>query len=201
MKSLLIIGGTLGQIAARVAPAGAWEVHHPCGSPAELAALLRAQPERSIERLDICDHGGPGFIHLGDELLFRSDRDPESPLENTKLAIEIRDKLSLTAQVRLLGCDTAGGYGRQLEGRLLLLKLARLLNEETAPRANRIVFGAITGVQPNDFDAHGLRRASELTLLYSSYTALDCDAPDADTRLDQVADLHGDTPIDYRRAG
>jgi hypothetical protein len=196
-KSLLIVGRDLGEIAAEVLLGGAWEVHYPCSSPAELAAILSAQRDGSIERLDICDHGGPGFLHMGDTVLFGSDPDPESPLEHTELAIALRDKLTATAQVRLLGCDTAGKWGRRRAGRLMLLKLARLLNEKTAPRANRIVFGTITGVQPSDFDEHGLRHASELTLLYSSYAALDHDAPDYDTRLDRVAALHGDAPIDF----
>lgn len=201
MKSLLIIGRDLGEVAARVLiGGGAWEVHYPCNSPAELAAILGAQRDGSIDRLDLCDHGGPGFIHLGERLLFASDRDPESPLENTELAIGMRRKLTATAQVRLLGCDTAGRWGRRREGRLLLLKLARLLNEQTEPRANRIVFGTITGVQPSDFDEHGLLHASELTLLYSSYCALDTDAPTYDARLDRVAALHGDAPIDYGTA-
>jgi hypothetical protein len=198
MKSLLVIGPNLAAVAARVLPEREpWEVHYPCSSPPELAALLSAQHDGSIDRLDICDHGGPGFIHLGDQILFASDDDAETPLENTQLVIDMRRKLTPTAQVRLLGCDTAGRWNHRREGRLMLIKLARLLNEKTEPRANRIVFGAITGVQPSDFDEQGLLHASELTLLYSSYSALDQDAPDYDVRLDQVAALHGDAPIDY----
>ena len=199
MKSLLVIGRELGEVAAKLMLGGGsgWEVHYPCNSPAAFAAILAAQPDGSIERLDICDHGGPGFLMLGDTPLFRSDRDTESPLENTELAIGMRRKLTATAQVRLLGCDTAGRWGRRREGRLLLLKLARLLNEHTEPRAQRIVFGTITGVQPSDFDEQGLLYASALTLLYSSSSALDTDAPTYEARLDRVAVLHGDAPIDY----
>jgi hypothetical protein len=198
--SLLIVGRDLGPVAAKVTLGGTWQVHFPCESPAELAALLLAQPDGSLDRLDICDHGGPGFLSLGDAVLFSSDRDPESPLSNTELVIAMRKKLTPTAQVRLLGCETAGTGKRRREGRLMLLKLARLLNEQTEPRANRIVFGTITGVQPSDFDEHGLLHASALTLLYSSYSALDHDAPDYEKRLGHVADLHGDAPIDYGAA-
>jgi len=199
-KSLLIVGRDLGPVAAKVLLGGTWQVHFPCEGPAELAVILGAQPDGSIDRLDICDHGGPGFLTLGGAVLFRSDRDPESPLENTELVIAMRRKLTPTAQVRLLGCETAGTGKRRREGRLMLLKLARLLNEKTAPRANRIVFGTITGVQPSDFDEHGLLHTSALTLLYSSYSALDHDAPEYEKRLGQVAILHGDAPIDYGAA-
>lgn len=200
-KSILIVGRDLGPVAARVLLGGTWKVHHPCESPAALAAILGAQPDGSIERLDICDHGGPGFQQLGGAILFGSDLDPESPLHNTELAIAMRAKLTPTAQVRLLGCDTAGKGSRRREGRLMLLKLARLLNEKTDPRASRIVFGTISGIQPSDFDEHGLLHASALTLLYSSYSALDQDAPDYEKRLGHVAVLHGDAPIDYGPAG
>ena len=199
MRSLLVIGRDLGEVAARVmlGGGGGWEVHYPCDSPAAFAAILAAQPDGSIERLDVCDHGGPGFLMLGDAPLFHSDRDPESPLGNMELAIGMRRKLTATAQVRLLGCDTAGRWGRRREGRLLLLKLARLLNEQTEPRAHRLVFGTITGVQASDFDEQGLLYTSALTLLFSSNSALDHDAPTYESRLDRVAVLHGDAPVDY----
>ncbi len=125
-------------------------------------------------------------------MLFQSDRDPEHPLTNAALAIGLRDKLTRTAQVRLLGCETGGALRRRREGRLLLLKLAQLLNHGTRLRTHRIVFGTITGVQASDFDEQGFLHTSALTMLFSSYTALDRNAPDYDDRLGHVAALHGD---------
>src|SRR6185436_10067622 len=129
MKSLMIIGEGFDEVAAKVQRGGAWEVIYPCRGPGELEAILAARPDRSIERLDICDHGGAGFITLGGDVLFQSDRDPESPLTNGALVVGVRDKLTATAQVRLLGCETGGAWRRRREGRLLLLKLAQLLNQ------------------------------------------------------------------------
>ncbi|HWU87907.1 MAG TPA: hypothetical protein VN253_11560 [Kofleriaceae bacterium] len=189
MTSLLIIGEGFDEVAAKVRRGSAWEVIYPCHGPKELAAILAAQPDRSIERLDICDHGGSGFITLGGTLLFQSDRDPESPLTNTALGVGVRDKLTVTAQVRLLGCETGGAWRRRREGRLLLLKLAQLLNQRTNPRTNRVVFGTIVGVQAADFDEQGFLHTSDLTMLYSSSAALDHDAPVYDDRLDHVAAL------------
>lgn len=195
MKSLLIVGAVFGEVAARVQGGSDWEVIHPCTGPADLAAILAAQRDGSIERLDICDHGGPGFLTLGRSVLFQSDRDPESPLTNAALALGLRDKLTRAAQVRLLGCETGGALRRRREGRLLLLKLAQLLNHGTNPRTHRVVFGTITGVQASDFDEHGFLHTSALTMLFSSYAALDHEAPTYDDRLGHVAALHGDAPI------
>jgi len=192
MKSLMIIGEGFDEVAAKVQRGGTWEVIYPCCGPGELEAILAARPDRSIERLDICDHGGSGFITLGGDVLFQSDRDPESLLTNSPLVVGVRDKLTLTAQVRLLGCETGGAWRRRREGRLLLLKLAQLLNQGARPRANRVVFGTIIGVQPNDFDEQGFLHTSDLTMLFSSYSALDSDAPAYDDRLGHVAALHGD---------
>lgn len=196
MKSLLIIGQGFAEVAAKVRRGSTWEVVHPCNGPGELAEVLAAQRDGSIERLDICDHGGPGFLTLGGSVLFQSDRDPESPLTNAALVIGLRDKLTATAQVRLLGCETGGAARRRREGRLLLLKLAQLLNQNTNPRANRIAFGTITGVQTSDFDEQGFLHTSDLTMLFSSYAALDHDAPTYDDRLGHVAALHGELAID-----
>lgn len=194
MKSLLVLGDGFDEVAARVRGSKGREVVYPCRGPAHFAAVLASQPDGSIEQLDICDHGGPGFITLGGHVLFESDRDPESPLVNAELALTLRDKLTAAAQVRLLGCETGGAWRRRREGRLLLLKLAQLLNHDATVRAHRVVFGTITGVQPSDFDEHGLLPSSALTLLFSSYSALDHDAPDYDDRLARVAALHGDLP-------
>lgn len=196
MDSLLVVGASFGDIAAQVRRGDTWEVIHPCAGPEQLVELLGRRPDRSIERLDICDHGGAGFLTLGGSVLFQSDRDPESPLVNAALAVGLRDKLTATAQIRLLGCETGGALRRRREGRLLLLKLAQLLNQNTTPRTHRIVFGTITGVEPTDFDEQGFLHTRALTMLFSSYAALDHDAPTYDDRLDRVAALHGDVTIE-----
>lgn len=196
MRSLLVVGEGFDEVAARVRRGGLWEVIYPCHGPKELAALLVDQPDHSIERLDICDHGSSGFIMLGGRVLFQSDRDPESPLINSALVVGFRDKLTATAQVRLLGCETGGAWRRRKEGRLLLLKLARLLNQDCHPRSNRVVFGTIVGVQSSDFDGQGFLHTSDLTMLFSSCAALDHEAPAYDDRLGHVADLRGDITID-----
>jgi hypothetical protein len=169
-----------------VSRGGAWKVCYPCTGPDHFIEILLEQADDSIERLDIVDHGGPGHISLGSVDLFRSDRDAGPPLVNAALVTRIRDKLTASAQVRLLGCETAAAFGGLREGRLLLVKLAKLLNQSSTHHS-RIVFGTINGIQPEDFDEHGLRRGQELTLLYSSFTALDYDSPTYDQRAENVA--------------
>ena len=141
-----------------------------------VAAIERARTKRSIERLDILDHGAEGIQAMGDAILFASDASPESPLVGRDLARMIEPYLSATAQVRLLGCNTAQGTA----GRLLLLKLARLLG------GNRTVFGTIDRVVEADFDPDGYAPVMERQRLFSSDAALEGEAPEARQRFEHL---------------
>jgi hypothetical protein len=198
MKNLMIVGPTCGEIAARVSAGSAWHVRYPVAAHDQLIDALRSEPDNSVDRLDIVDHGGPGYQLLGAEVLFASDDDPGSPLENAWLIAELRGKLVETAQVRLLGCSTAGE--RSHEGRLLLVKLALLLNAEPA-RPARIAYGTITGVEIDDFGPDGLSAAAGRTMLFSSDAALDSLPPGYEERVRRCsagsafAALEQDAPV------
>jgi Domain of unknown function (DUF4347) len=130
----------------------------------------------SIERLDILDHGAEGVQSMGNAILFQSDASPESPLVGFEVAREIKPYLRDTAQVRLLGCNTAEGKA----GRLLLLKLAKVLG------GNRTVFGTIDRVIEDDFDQDGYATVMEHQRLFSSNAALEGEAPSAMQRFENM---------------
>lgn len=134
---------------------------------------------RFVERLDILDHGAEGVQAMGDGVLWRSDAAPESRLVGEELAHEIRPYLSETAQVRLLGCNTAVGKA----GRLLLLKLARALGP------HRTVYGMIDRVIEDDFDSEGYAPAIERQGLFSSSAALEGVAPSARQRFERLREV------------
>lgn len=136
-----------------------------------------------IDILDILDHGAPGGILLGKEILFQCGQEdlnvsPSSNgsgtlklLHGSKVAPKLNRFLADTAQVRLLGCDTA----LDESGRQLLLWLAQLIG------GNRVVMGTIDRVYEKDFDPRqGF--ALEREILYSSMAALDGPAGDQQMR-------------------
>lgn len=183
--SLLIYGRDFETVGRRVRSGGAWQPHQ-CSSVAEFVRVLQSQPDGAIDRLDILDHGGPGFIKMGAEVLFGSDGNPTTDLENRRVVEQIRNKLTPTAHVRLLGCQTATAWFGLHEGRLLVLKLTRLLNADPVAHS-RMVFGTINGIDCKDFGPHGLERDKEITLLYSSFTAIDYPSPTYYDRLRHVS--------------
>jgi Domain of unknown function (DUF4347) len=134
-----------------------------------VTAVRRAAAARRIERLDILDHGAEGIQSLGQTILFESDGSPDSPLLGAEIARMLPPYLSETAQVRLLGCNTAEGPA----GRMLLLKLARILG------GHRTVFGMMDRVIEADFDADGYAPVMEHQRLFSSDAALEGEAPGA----------------------
>jgi hypothetical protein len=156
------------------------------GAPPEVArcgglhdfvrAVASAGAKRSIERLDILDHGAEGVQLLGNAILFHSST-CGGPLVGLELVRQIEPYLSDTAQVRLLGSHTAAGPA----GRLLLLRLARALGR------NRTVFGMIDRVTEADFDPDGFTPRRPL---FSSVAALEREAPGATRWVEdlQVAD-------------
>lgn len=139
-------------------------------------AVRTAGARRSIERLDLLDHGAEGIQSMGDSILFESDASPASPLLGREIALQIAPYLSETAQVRLLGCNTGEGP----RGRLLLLKLARLLGR------HRTVFGMIDRVIEADFDPDGYAPVMEHQRLFSSDAALEGEAPSAMQRFEHM---------------
>lgn len=153
-----------------------------------LQAVRGAAAREPIDRLDLLDHGAEGIQSMGDAILFESDASPASPLGGRDLARQLAPYLSETAQVRLLGCNTAEGP----RGRLLLLKLARLLG------GHRTVFGMIDRVVEADFDAEGYAPVMEHQRLFSSDAALEGEAPSAMQRFEHMRPL-GPRWCDRRR--
>jgi len=186
MKNVIVIGQDFDDVATRMM-GGSWAVFR-CGSLDAFTGVINDLPNAGVERLDILDHGGRGYINIGQDLLFWSDGDPATPLKNAAVAQAMCPKLTSAAQVRMLGCETGGRLFGEQVGRYLVLKLAGLLNPAEDLGSNRIVFATITPVLARDFTNNGLDRQKELTMLYSSYTAIDYDCPSRDLRFQNVVD-------------
>jgi hypothetical protein len=176
---LLVIGqrdggdDVLDEVANRVANSSTTIVRR-CNSPEYLIDVVGEVYEAhgKIDSLDLYDHGRPGSMHMGQPILFASDKDPKSPLTGGPIVERIVPFLSELAQLRLLGCDTADILRVDLtEGRLLLLKLAKRM------RPRQIVFGTLAEIEPDDFDGNGFRDEKEVELLFSSRAALDVEVP------------------------
>ena len=176
---LLVIGqrdggdDVLDEVANRVANSSTTIVRR-CNSPEYLIDVVGEVYEAhgKIDSLDLYDHGRPGSMHMGQPILFASDKDPKSPLTGGPIVEQIVPFLAEFAQLRLLGCDTASILKEELtEGRLLLLKLAKRMG------LRQIVFGTVAEIEPGDFDPNGFRDDKEVELLFSSRSALDLDVP------------------------
>ncbi|HSR99349.1 MAG TPA: hypothetical protein VLM79_19995 [Kofleriaceae bacterium] len=144
-----------------------------CDSPPDLLDLVASEVRArgKLDILDLYDHGNIGGMLMGDDVLFATDSDVASSLVNEDLARGLREFLSETAHVRLLGCSTSAANGPSLEARLLLLKLADALG------GHRMAFGTITPIQTSDFGHFGFRRDVEIVKLFSSAAALDSEPP------------------------
>ena len=163
-----------------------------CDFPRQLPIIVEsvAQQHGRIDVLDLYDHASPGRQRMGAEDWVRTDDDRNSTLFGEHLVLGLRDSLSDTAQVRLLGCSTsarAAGVG-SMAGRLLLFKIASLLG------GRRVVLGTIKPLLATDFDIMGLRRAIERDLLFSSLAALDGMPPTSDERGEHIREIRKVSP-------
>jgi hypothetical protein len=175
---LLIIGqptrrdDVLEDVASRVANSRTTIIRR-CEAPDSLLGVVDEvrKVHGKIDSLDLYDHGLPGTMHMGNGILFESDRDPRSEPTGGAIAIQLVPLLSELAQVRLLGCDTAELRKDLTPGRLLLLKLAKRLG------TRHIVSGTLAQIDPDDFDSEGFRAEKEVELLFSARAALDVAVP------------------------
>lgn len=134
-----------------------------------------------VDTLDVYDHGGLGKQRLGSEILFESSDDRCDRMVGWQTAEALDPHLSAVAQVRLLGCVTAGdGLAR---GRLLLIKLARELG------ASRVVFGTLAKIDATHFTEAGFRPELEKSFLFSSLAALDGSAPSREERRAHIKEV------------
>lgn len=165
------------EVSARAIQTGAFQVRR-CDAPRDLVETCEAIAVHhgKISVLDIYDHGNVGRIRLGSDVLFASDDSPHTELVGRSIATSLSPFLEDTAQVRLLGCLTAGPDTTALAGRLLLIKLARALG------GRRITFGTIITLERGDFSRYGLRRELEDLRLFSSLAAIDGAPPTIDDR-------------------
>lgn len=142
-----------------------------CHTLGELATKLAEVHVKhgEIHVLDLLDHGAPGGMIIGADIACHSNG--AELLFGDDLLATITPLLADTAQLRLLGCETALGK----RGRHLLLSLARRLGQ------NRIVFGTISRVVEGHFTrTEGYSQRDEY--LFSSLAALDGNAPTAGER-------------------
>ena len=156
---------------------GWYTVVRPCASVSDLIKIVEGVARvRKIDVLDILDHGAGGGIMLGDGLLFLLK---DGKLTGADTARQLASSLSETAQVRLLGCETAL-ESQAGSGQALLLALAHVLGK------NRIVFGTLGRVRPSKHfhPDKGFLLVQEL--LYSSLQAIDHPAPTMKDRHDAI---------------
>ncbi|MGN6107041.1 MAG: DUF4347 domain-containing protein [Kofleriaceae bacterium] len=146
-----------------------------------------ARNGQRIDVLDILDHGAPGGIVIGDEILFLSTA--TGLTIGGDAARALAPFLAEHAHVRLLGCETA----RLAQGQRLLLDVANALG------GRRIVFGTIDRVRGGHFHVERGFTQSE-ALLYSSLAALDFRAPTSTQRSDHVLAHAAPAPVTARRS-
>lgn len=160
-----------------------------CDDPHSLARVVReavqkqAAPEHNlITTLDLFDHGGPGRMRMGNEMLSLHHFNGGPKAEPSgQSAEDLRDYLAPDARVRLLGCNTACGE----EGRQLLLDLHAWLNQNGS--TDRLAYGAIYNVRPDRiFDAHGRFNSDEAVYLFSSREAQARVAPSIEERIKEI---------------
>ncbi|MBZ4399860.1 DUF4347 domain-containing protein [Myxococcus sp. AS-1-15] len=119
----------------------------------EAVSFARAK----LSRLDIFGHGQPGTLTLGD-----SGEDIVTPDEASwKHLLALDGFLDDTAELRLLGCDTAVG----VEGRHVLQGLQAGLSKNGKQRT---VWGTIATLSSFDFGPQGFREAVASAYLRSA---------------------------------
>lgn len=149
-----------------------------CSTPGALFDTVRSAVRKlnaPISVLDLYDHGGDGYLRMGDPI--------EPPLfaaegVGADLAKSLADLLTHDAQVRLLGCDTAVAA----DGKSLLLML------RDAFKKSIVVQGTLKAVVPGDFGVGGFKMAREEQYLFSSTEA-------AELPKGQVAPTYDDRTI------
>jgi hypothetical protein len=127
--------------------------------------------KHKIDILDIVDHGRPGSIHIGDDMLFESDEYPDHPLKGCVSPSTVFAHLSELAHIRLLGCNTAVTTVNDPAGRMLLLKLAKALGPY------QVAYGTLAAVEPEHFNETGFLEGQARGLLFSSLAALESEPP------------------------
>lgn len=99
-----------------------------------------------VSKLDIFGHGGPGLLQLSPQ-----DGDVVTPDEESwGLFADLTDLLTATADVRLLGCDTAAG----IDGPKVLAGLEAELSRAGNART---VWGSLATLNWTDFGPMGFR--------------------------------------------
>lgn len=151
-----------------------------CRTPGDLFDTVRSTVrslDAPIAVLDLCDHGGDGYLRMGDPL--------EPPLFAAGIGKDVAKSLAtlLThdAHVRLLGCDTAVAA----EGKALLLMLSDAFNE--AENKSIVVYGTLRPVVADDFDAGGFKIEREEHSLFSSTQAAQLPAGQVPPTFDERA--------------
>lgn len=159
-----------------------------CETPGQLPSIVEAVAQQlgPIDVLDLYDHGSPGRQLLGNQDWVGSDEDRNQDLFGRSTVLGLRDHLRDTAHIRLLGCGTAGGVSSSRAGRLLLVKMARLLG------GRRIVFGTIRAIRASDFGPTGFRRVLETDYLFSSLAAIDGAPPTTSEREQHLLEVRRD---------
>jgi hypothetical protein len=160
-----------------------------CSSPADVFGLVQQEVRACnmpIRLLDFLDHGGAGYIRMGDPLeppLFSHDA------PDMRLAEDLSLFLMEGARVRLVGCETAVGE----QGQRLLTRIAMALGKSA------VVQGTIACVNDkdsparrSDFDEQGFRAAREEWLLFSSTEAAHRVAPSAAERQEALTQWRRD---------
>jgi hypothetical protein len=125
-----------------------------------------------IDLLDLVDHGAPGVIDLGDDVLF--EWRGGTLTVGAATARRLTPYLAPRGCVRLLGCETA----RDVAGRELLVTLAKHFPDGMQ------LYGTIDRVVREHFKRGIFRPDDEF--LYSADAAVDAVAPSLAVRVDNI---------------
>jgi hypothetical protein len=102
----------MNEVSTAAMPTASFHVER-CDEPGQLPAIVASIVQRcgELDLLDLYDHGDVGSLRMGSGILFRSDASPSSPLVGREIAAALSPLLRDTAQIRLLGCQTAAAAG------------------------------------------------------------------------------------------
>jgi hypothetical protein len=139
----------------------------------DTVSTLARESGQMVDVLDIFDHGAPGHMRLGRDVLFQYDGES---LIGGDVVKSLSSAMRQDACIRLLGCKTA----KDERGRRLLTRLARTVDFSLR------VYGTIERVRPVHFKDPGFLGKEDL--LFGSEAATDQAAPDSDVR---VTNLQG----------
>lgn len=116
----------------------------------------------TVDLLDIVDHGGPGLMRLGKDVLFEFK---DGQLAGLEVMQALSLLVSIDGRLRLLGCNTA----LEDNGRGLLTRTAAVSNFSLR------MYGMIDRIKQAEFRYAGFSGAADL--LFSSEAAIDHPAP------------------------